>query len=151
MDLSEGDARRYHPFGRAANLLVLGGASLSIIQSAVSALAGFAAPANEGFELRGGALLIWVLASSGLPLAIGWTALRALRSWWRRSVRVVPQLLLAGLLAMPSTVLLRVPLGDELLTPVGYLPAGLALVVAAFLARPRVVRARAEGRGGLGD
>jgi hypothetical protein len=151
MDMSEGDARRYHPFGRAANVLVLAGASLSIIQSVVSALAGFAAPANEGFDLRGAGLLVWVVVASGLPLAVGWTALRALRSWWRRSVRVVPQLLTAGLVAVPSTVLLRVPLGDELLTPVGYLPAGIALVVAGVLARPRVLRARAEGRGGLGD
>lgn len=151
MDLSEGDARRHHPFGRAANYLVLGGASLSIIQSMVGALAGFAAPANEGFDLRGGALLVWVVISSGLPLLVGWTALRALRSWWRRSVRVVQQLLVAGLVALPSTVLLQVPLGTELLTPIGYLPAGAALVAAALLARPRVRRARAEGRGGLGD
>jgi hypothetical protein len=151
MDMSEGEARRYHPFGRAANYLVIGGASLSIIQSAVSALAGFAAPANEGFELRGGALLVWVVVSTGLPLAVGWTALRALRSWWRRSVRVVPQLLTAGLVALPSTVLLQVPLGTELLTPIGYLPAGLALVAAGLMARPLVQRARVEGRGGLGE
>jgi hypothetical protein len=143
---------RGHPFGRGANVLVVAGTTLSIVQSAVVAIAAFLAPATDGFEVQGAALLVWLVVGVGLPALVGWTAVRALRSWWRRSVTVVPRLIVAGALAVPSTLLLVVPMGGgEQLTPIGYLPAGLAIVAGAVLARPRVADARARDRGGLSD
>lgn len=151
VDMSEGDARRHHPFGKWPNRLVLAGTSLSIIQSLVVALGAFAAPATDGFELEGPPLLLYLLFAVGLPTAVGWTAWRALRSWWRRSVKVVNRLLVAGLVAMPSTVLLSVPLGGDVLTPIGYLPAAGLMIVGGLLARERVEIARQQRRGGLSD
>jgi glucan phosphoethanolaminetransferase (alkaline phosphatase superfamily) len=151
VDLEAHDARRHHPFGRGANVFVLAGTTLSIIQSLVVAIAAVVAPLEEGFELTGVALLLWILVAVGLPVLVGWTAWRALRSWWRRSVRVVPRILVAAVLAVPSMVLLQIPLGDELFTPIGYLPAGVMMAIGAVLARPRVAAAEREGRGGLAD
>ncbi|MFP4636398.1 MAG: hypothetical protein ACLFRD_11085 [Nitriliruptoraceae bacterium] len=142
---------RGHPFGRGANWCVLGGTSLSVIQSLIVLIAVFLAPGTPAVNIEGPAVLVWLGIGLTLPLLVGWTAWRALRSWWRRSVRVVPRLLLAAVVAVPSTVLLTVPIGEELLTPIGYLPAGLLILAGAILARPRVERARAEGRGGLGE
>lgn len=142
---------RGHPFGRGANWCVLGGTSLSVIQSLIVAIAVFLSPGTPAVDIEGLAVLVWLGIGLALPLLVGWTAWRALRSWWRRSVRVVPRLLLAAVVAVPSTVLLSVPIGEELLTPIGYLPAGLLILVGAILARPNVERARAEGRGGLGE
>jgi hypothetical protein len=150
VDLEGGNSRRNHPFGRWANLLVLAGTSLSIIQSVVVALGAVSAPLNEGVELTGLPLGAWLLAGVGLPGLVGWTALRALRAWWRRSVTVLSPLLLASVLAAPSTWLLSIPLGEELLTPIGYLPASLFMLAAAVMARPRIAQAQREGRGGLG-
>ena len=151
LNLEGGETRRHHPFGRVANVLVLAGASLSIIQSVVVAMGAFLAPVQEGFELEGFALLVWLVLGMGIPIAVGWLALRALRSWWRRSVSVVGRVLTAGLVALPSTVLLTVPVDGELLTPIGYLPAGLLLTAAAFLSRGKVLAAKEAGRGGLSD
>ncbi|MCC5949865.1 MAG: hypothetical protein JJT89_15540 [Nitriliruptoraceae bacterium] len=153
MDLSEGDARRHHPFGRLANVLVIAGSSLAAIQAVVAVLAVLAAPANDDFQLESGALLTFLVVAGGLHAVVGWLAVRSLRAWWRRSLRVVNQLLVAGLVAMPSTVLLQIPVGGDvgLLWPLGYLPGGVLLVAGALVARDRVDRARIEGRGGLSE
>lgn len=153
MDLSEGDARRHHPFGKWANVLVVAGASLVVIQAVVAMIAVFVAPTTEGFELAPGGLLVFLGVALGLHALVGWLGFRALRAWWRRSVRVVNQLLVAGLVALPSSVLLQVPVGGEvgLLWPLGYLPAGVLLIAGAIAARDRVERARREGRGGLSE
>lgn len=149
MHLQAGDTRRHHPFGRAANWLVLAGTTLALTQSAIVVFGAVLAPTGPGFELAGAALGVWLLLGVGLPTVVGWLAWRALRSWWRRSVSVVGRILLAAVVAVPSTVLLRVPLGDEVLVPVGYLPAGLMMTAGGLLARRRVAAAQREGRGGL--
>lgn len=149
VDLEGGNTRRHHPFGRGANVLVLAGTSLSIIQSAVVAIASVMAPLDAGFDLTGLGLAAWLLAGVGLPGLVGWTAVRALRSWWRRSVSVVGRLVLASVVATPSTWLLAVPLGDEPLLPIGYLPAGLLMLTGAWLAQSKVRSAERQGRGGL--
>ena len=151
MNLDADTTPRRHPFGRAANWLVLAGTSLSIIQSAVVAIGAALAPVTEGFELEGPGLLIWLVVGAGIPVGVGWAAWRALRSWWRRSVSVIGRLYLAALLAIPSSMLLSLPLDDEFLLPVAYFPAGVLMAIGAFVARPRVLAAVREGRGGLGD
>lgn len=123
----------------------MGGTSLSVIQSGVVLLAVALAPLRAGSGLGGAALAVWLLVGVGAPVLVGWAAWRALRSWWRRAPASVGRLLLAGVLAVPSTVLLRVPLGDELLAPIGYLPAGVMSTAAALLAHRRIGAAsRAE-------
>ncbi len=147
--MSTGPSRRSHPFGRAANWLVVGGVSLSLIQSVVVALAAFAAPLTEGFEVEGPRLLGWLVLGVGIPLAFAWLAVRALRRWWRRSITVLRPVAWVGAISIPATLLLMVPLGEETMIPIGYLPAGVMALTGAFLARPNVEAARREGRGGL--
>ena len=151
MHLDAGKTRRRHPFGGAANWLVLAGTSLSIIQSVVVAIAAVLAPINQDFELVGFGLLLWLVVGAGLPVGVGWAAWRALRSWWRRSLSVVGRVYVAALLAIPSSMLLGVPLDDDFLLPVAYFPAGVLMALGAFVARPRVLAAAREGRGGLSD
>ncbi len=149
----EGRSRRWHPFGRAANWFVLAGTSLIVIQSLVVAIAVFVAPMTPalGLEESGLGLLVWLGFGLALPILAGWTAVRALRRWWRRSVQVLLPLLIAAAVAVPATVLLAVPVGEELLWPIGYLPGGLFTLTGAILARRNIERAKAEGRGGLSD
>ncbi len=152
MDL-EGRSRRWHPFGRVANWFVLAGTSLIVIQSLIVAIAVFVAPMTPalGMDESGLALIVWLVVGLALPILVGWTGVRAVRRWWRRSVRVLPPLLVAAAVAVPATVLLAVPVGDELLWPVGYLPGGLFTLTGAIIAKPKIERAKAEGRGGLAD
>jgi hypothetical protein len=134
-----GPPRRRHPFGALPNVLVHLGGTLGLAQS----LALMTAPLWSGIEIVGvsegtaaGAQLILALVGA----LTAWLCWRALMGWRERSRKVLGRLYVAGLVMLP--------LGT--LGPLvwGYTPAGIMLIVAAFVARGRVVDAIREGRVG---
>jgi hypothetical protein len=136
-------ARRHHPFGRTANVLVHGGASLAIVQAAVFAVAWGTSPIwgpgrlGQPRSLLG--LATFVVLTVSIGVFAGWLGWRALVAWRRRSTRALSRLIVAAIVLLPLGPLL-LEAGAALFSL-----AGLLLAVAALLARGRIAAAERDG------
>jgi hypothetical protein len=142
----EPPGRRVHPFGRAANVLVWGGATLALVQAAVFAVAWGTSPIWGPSQLGPPRSLVGLAAFVLLTLSVAgfaaWISWRALAAWRRRSTRVLSRLIVAAIVLLPLGPLLL-----EAGAPLFSL-AGLLLGIAALVARGRVLAAEREGRYG---
>jgi hypothetical protein len=125
-------AGRVHPFGRTANALAHGGASLGLIQSVVFVVGFGSSPFWGGMSAQDGGALLLVLALIVLLGGVtAWLCWRALRTWRDRDTAALGRLLVAGLVLLP--------LGALHPATLMYTPAGILLCAAAVTSRRRIV------------
>lgn len=139
--------RRRHPFGRVASALVHLGTTLAIAQAVVLVFAWGSAPLWA--DLAAGIAPSLVLMALGVGVGGGaiWLAWTTLMRWRARQVSILGRLYGAALVFMLLGAL--EPVSDVPGTLLLLWPAGVLLALAAFIARPAILVAEREGRGGL--
>lgn len=97
---------------------------------------------NPDVGLSGGSLFLVLMLVLLLGIGTVWLCWRSLKAWRGRSLQVLGKLYLAGLVLLP--------LGALDPTMVLFTPAGLLLIIAAALARNRVLLTERRARGTTG-